>query len=429
MTGIELYSTTAANNNSAVPNGWPEGMAPSGVNDAARQMMAAIRTWYEDAQWINWGDTTTYVASTQFKISGSNVTSRYTVGRRVRAVGSSTGTIYGIITASSFSTDTTVTVAWDSGSLSNETLTISISLLDPNTVAMPPFVDSQAVVCGSADKTKKIRFEVDGLTTATTRVITAPDADLTLVGLTNTQTLTNKTLTAPTLTTPALGTPASGTLTNCTGLPVGTGISGFGTGVETFLSTPSSANLASAVTDETGSGALVFGTSPTISAPTLSGTTNLTGGIISFPASQIASSGANDLDDYEEGTWTVNLYDAVSGGNVSATSVTGYYTKVGNMVSCWFDGLNNISTAGMTGANTLYISLPFTPGVRAIGSICLDSFTYPASRVQANCFVVASQARARILASASGQTATGFTVASITTGTSDITDFQLTYRV
>jgi len=124
MTGIELYSTTAANNNSAVPNGWPEGMAPSGVNDAARQMMAAIRTWYEDAQWINWGDTTVYVAATQFKIAGSDVTARYNVGRRVRAVGSSTGTIYGIITVSAFSTDTTVTVAWDSGTLSNETLTI-----------------------------------------------------------------------------------------------------------------------------------------------------------------------------------------------------------------------------------------------------------------------------------------------------------------
>lgn len=49
-------------------------------------------------------------------------------------------------------------------------------------------------------------------------------------------------------------------------------VTGFGTGVATFLATPSSANLASAVTDETGSGALVFGTSPTLSSPTLTGT-------------------------------------------------------------------------------------------------------------------------------------------------------------
>ena len=71
----------------------------------------------------------------------------------------------------------------------------------------------------------------------------------------------------PTLVTPILGTPTSGTLTNCTGLPISTGVSGLGTGIATFLATPSSANLASAITDETGSGALVFGTSPTLTTP------------------------------------------------------------------------------------------------------------------------------------------------------------------
>lgn len=82
-------------------------------------------------------------------------------------------------------------------------------------------------------------------------------------------TIAGLTLTSPTFTTPALGTPSSGTLTSCTGLPISTGVSGLGTGVATFLATPSSANLASAVTDETGTGALVFANSPTLVTPTL----------------------------------------------------------------------------------------------------------------------------------------------------------------
>jgi len=74
---------------------------------------------------------------------------------------------------------------------------------------------------------------------------------------------------SPTLVTPALGTPSSATLTNATGLPISTGVSGLGSGVATFLGTPSSANLAAAVTDETGSGSLVFATSPTLVTPAL----------------------------------------------------------------------------------------------------------------------------------------------------------------
>lgn len=82
--------------------------------------------------------------------------------------------------------------------------------------------------------------------------------------------------TSPTLVTPALGTPSSATLTNATGLPIATGVSGLGTGVATFLATPSSANLRSALTDETGTGSAVFATSPTLVTPILGTPTSVT---------------------------------------------------------------------------------------------------------------------------------------------------------
>lgn len=81
---------------------------------------------------------------------------------------------------------------------------------------------------------------------------------------------------SPTLVTPTLGTPSSATLTNATGLPIASGVSGLGTGIATFLATPSSSNLATAVTDETGSGALVFATSPTLVTPILGTPTSAT---------------------------------------------------------------------------------------------------------------------------------------------------------
>jgi len=81
------------------------------------------------------------------------------------------------------------------------------------------------------------------------------------------------TSTSMVLVTPILGTPTSGTLTNCTGLPIATGVSGLAANIATFLATPSSANLAAALTDETGTGANVFANTPTLVTPVIGAAT------------------------------------------------------------------------------------------------------------------------------------------------------------
>ena len=124
-------------------------------------------------------------------------------------------------------------------------------------------------------------------TISNTGLLTLPSSTDTLVGRATADTLTNKTLTAPTLTTPALGTPASGVLTNCTGLPIGTGVSGLAALVAAFLAAPSSANFGAMLTDETGSGLNVFNAQPTI-----------TGLRRAAPVTKVADFTLADAEDY-----------------------------------------------------------------------------------------------------------------------------------
>ena len=132
---------------------------------------------------------------------------------------------------------------------------------------------------GTLGSSAAMRTELDAIETAFnklptitgngSKVLAVNSAGTAVEALTTTGTGNGVRATSPTLVTPLLGTPTSGTLTNCTGLPVSTGVAGLGTSVATFLATPSSANLASAVTDETGSGALVFANTPTLVTPVL----------------------------------------------------------------------------------------------------------------------------------------------------------------
>jgi len=123
----------------------------------------------------------------------------------------------------------------------------------------------------------------------------------------------------------ALGTPSSATLTNATGLPVSTGISGLGTGIATFLATPTSANLASAITDEAGSGTLVFSNSPTLVTPTLgvATATSINGLTITSSSGTLTIANGKTLTASNTLTFTGTDSSSVafgSGGTVAYTS-------------------------------------------------------------------------------------------------------------
>lgn len=131
-------------------------------------------------QWIT-GPAPTYVSATSFTLVGDQTT-EFHVGRRLKTTNSS-GAIYSRISASVFGALTTVTVVNDSGTLDSGLSAVSYGIQSAANPSAPVLTDAYPIVSGSSDKTKLVRFEADGLTTATTRVLTVPDKDITLAGL------------------------------------------------------------------------------------------------------------------------------------------------------------------------------------------------------------------------------------------------------
>ena len=168
-TNIKDYSTTQASNTTLNSIDVNEGMLPSNLNNAIRALMKNTRDWFNDAQWIEYGDgsgafTAAYASSSSFTINGADVTSVYHAGRRIKLTASTPGTIFGTISSSSFSTNTTVNVTWDSGSLASEAITnVYVGALSKTNSSIPEGIVVTATLAdGSVTLAKLAADSVNG---------------------------------------------------------------------------------------------------------------------------------------------------------------------------------------------------------------------------------------------------------------------------
>jgi len=175
-------------------------------------------------------------------------------------------------------------------------------------------------------------------------------------------------------TAPTLGTPISGTLTNCTGLPISTGISGLASGMATFLATPSSANLRSTITDETGTGSLVFATSPTLTTPTLTSPTLTTPsiGVATGTSFNGLTGAATQAEQETASSTTVIVTPGRQQYHPSAAKAWLRYATTGSTTITLSYGISSLTDNG-TGDTTVTFSTAFSTTAFSAAALCQQS--------------------------------------------------------
>lgn len=296
---VGRWSTTAANNNATPPDGWPEGQAPSTVNDCARENMAAIKTAMQDMDFFDHDFTPTFINANSFSVPGDQ-TARIVAGRQLKLFDATTHVR--AVGSASFTTVTTISLGAGTA-LTSSLSSFAVGIINPNNSAIPNNFN---------------RISASAIETTT---LTASGA----VVLLSTLSVSGAVAFATTLSVDgAIVAKSTLSLSGAATLNATLSVSG-ATVLKTTLSVGGAVNL---------EGAVALGTTLSVSgAAVLKGTLSV-GGIISNPQvakAWCAFSGAgvvtllqsfnvSSITDVGPGSWTVNFTNGLSGSSYCVTA-------------------------------------------------------------------------------------------------------------